>query len=500
MVYIGKPSTGCSNCRTVKKRCDHGVPSCQRCLRKGVICGGYRDKLDLTFRDQTRQTIRKSNQAEHKVKSPAVAAQLVWKPMEAKPPGQLDESRQLAAPALSVPITDQAVSFFFHNFVLTDPISGGGHLEYLPVIYAGITRDLALPTAIIAIGIAGIANLRRNRDLMLAANAQYVLAIQLTQTALIDETLRLQDQTLVNILLLALYETIACCSPQSLRIWSNHVTGATALISQFAQQRLMDDVGIRIFSHLRSHAIIQALQRSQHIPDEIQRWSTKTIGLQSTSQAFEDQLHHLAIDLCSLRASVDNGLLTDGPTIISRASALDEKLADWSRRLSIEYGIAIDESLAARGTPNPARVRSYSDIHVSNAINCHTLRILTNELILNTLDQAKGDTTVDYQRLRSQHAIHTLTVEVCASVLLFTDRERQQAGFIARGGFLLWPLYVVSAVPWTSKLYRDWAIAQLKELGMETGILQAALIARVLQMNGEVNFLDKETNGERDIE
>lgn len=126
--------------------------------------------------------------------------------MEAKPPGQLDESRQLAAPALSVPITDQAVSFFFHNFVLTDPISGGGHLEYLPVIYAGITRDLALPTAIIAIGIAGIANLRRNRDLMLAANAQYVLAIQLTQTALIDETLRLQDQTLVNILLLALYE------------------------------------------------------------------------------------------------------------------------------------------------------------------------------------------------------------------------------------------------------------------------------------------------------
>lgn len=168
--------------------------------------------------------------------------------------------------------------------------------------------------------------------------------------------------------------------------------------------------------------------------------------------------------------------------------------------MSIEYGIAIDESLAARGTPNPARVRSYSDIHVSNAINCHTLRILTNELILNTLDQAKGDTTVDYQRLRSQHAIHTLTVEVCASVLLFTDRERQQAGFIARGGFLLWPLYVVSAVPWTSKLYRDWAIAQLKELGMETGILQAALIARVLQMNGEVNFLDKETNGERDIE
>ncbi|KAL6693202.1 hypothetical protein J3F84DRAFT_381875 [Trichoderma pleuroticola] len=499
MVYIGKPSTGCSNCRTVKKKCDHGVPSCRRCLRKGAICGGYRDKLDLTFRDQTRQTIRKSNQAEHKVKSPVIATQLVGKLVEAKPPSHLDESKRLITPALSVPITDQAVSFFFHNFVLSDPISGGGHLEYLPVIYAGIARDLAMPTAIVAIGMAGIANLRRNRDLLLEANAQYVLAIQLTQAALIDETLRIQDQTLVSILLLALYETIACCSPQSLRIWSNHVTGATALISQFAQQRLMDAVGIRIFSHLRSHAIIQALQRSQHIPDEIQRWSNKTLGMQSTNQAFEHQLHHLAIDLCSLRASVDNGLLTDRPTIISRASALDEKLADWSRRLSIKYGIAIDKSLALRDMPNPACVNSYSDVHVSNAINCHTLRILTNELILNTLDQAKGETTVDYQRLRSQQAIHTLIVEVCASVLLFTDRERQQAGFIARGGFLLWPLYVVSTVPWTSKLYRDWAISQLKELGIETGILQAALLARVLQINGEINFLDGETNGERNV-
>ncbi|KAK4063561.1 hypothetical protein Trihar35433_8269 [Trichoderma harzianum] len=417
--------------------------------------------------------------------------------MEAKSPSQLDESKRLITPTLSVPITDQAESFFFFNFVLTDPISGGGHLEYLPVIYDGIARDLALPTAIVAIGMAGIANLQRNRDLLLAANAQYVLAIQLTQAALIDETLRIQDQTLVSILLLALYETIACCSPKSLHIWSNHVTGATALISQFAQQRLMDAVGIRIFSHLRSHAIIQALQRSQHIPDEIQRWSTKTLESQSTSQDFEDQLHHLAIDLCSLRASVNNGI--DRPTVISRASALDDKLADWSRRLSITYGFAIDQSLAARDTPNPARVNSYSDVHVSNAINCHTLRILTYELILNTLDQAKGETNVDYQRLRSQHTMNTLIAEVCASVLSFTDREQQQAGFIARGGFLLWPLYVVSAVPWASRLYRDWAITQLKELGVETGILQAALLARVLQINGEIDFLDKDTNGERDI-
>ncbi|KAL7933073.1 hypothetical protein V8C35DRAFT_59449 [Trichoderma chlorosporum] len=490
MVFKGRPSAGCSNCRAVKKKCDRGVSTCRRCLRIGAVCEGYRDNFDLTFRDQTKQVIRRSNQKDGKAKSPATG-----KSLAAKPSGQPDESKSLFMSTLSVPITDQAVCFFFLNFVLTDPISGGGHLEYLPDIYDAITRDLALPTVVAAIGMAGIANLRRNRNLLLAANAQYLLAIQLTQAALLDETLRIQDQTLVSILLLALYETITCCSPQSLRIWSKHVTGATALISQFAQHRVLNSVGIRIFSHLRSHAITQALQQSQHVPDEIQRWSNQTLGLQSASQAFEDQLHHLAMDVCSLRASAKNGHPTDRSTIISRAWALDGKLTDWSKNLSTKYGVSIDQSLSARATPALERVNSYSDVHLSNAINCHTLRILTNELILEKLDQVKGQATVDHQRLRSQHAVHTLTAEICASVLSFTGGDRRQAGFIAKGGFLLWPLFVVSAVPWTSQLYRDLAIAQLKQLGAETGILQAALLARVLQIKGEINLWDKGPNG-----
>ncbi|KAL7893566.1 hypothetical protein HDV64DRAFT_262430, partial [Trichoderma sp. TUCIM 5745] len=498
MVFKGKPSTGCTNCRAVKKKCDHGVPTCRRCLRTGAVCGGYRDDLDLMFRDQTRQVIRRVNQAERRAKSPAAATQLVSKAMEAEPSGQPEESKLLFTSTPSVSITDQAVSFFFLNFVLTDPISGGGHFEYLPYIYDAITRDLALPTAVAAIGMAGIANLRSNRHMLLAAHAQYLLAIKLTHAALVDETLRVQNQTLVSILLLALYEIIACHSPQSLRIWSNHVAGATALISQFAQQRILNSVGARIFSHLRLHAIIQALQRSQHVPDEIQCWSIKTPGLQSASQAFEDQLHHLAMDLCSLRAFAKNELFADNFAIISRAWALDGKLADWSKGLSAKYGIAIDKSTAATETPGPEYVDSYSDVHISNAINCHTLRILTHELILEKLDQVNGQTAVDYQRLRSQYAIHTLAAEVCASVPFFISKDKQQAGFIARGSFLLWPLYVVSAVPWISQFYRDWAIAQLKELGTDMGILQAASLARVLRIKGGIHLWDEETDGEED--
>ena len=85
MVYAGKPSAGCENCRyampspfpsqpyhikppltnpsqssKAKKRCDQGNPRCERCTRLGKPCGGYRDLNDLIFKDETSSTARRA--------------------------------------------------------------------------------------------------------------------------------------------------------------------------------------------------------------------------------------------------------------------------------------------------------------------------------------------------------------------------------------------------------------------------------------------------------
>ncbi|KAI3297355.1 transcriptional regulator family: Fungal Specific TF [Penicillium roqueforti] len=60
MVYCGRPSTSCSNCRAKKRRCDKAVPECGQCCRTGQKCPGYRDPLSLVFRDESTQVINRA--------------------------------------------------------------------------------------------------------------------------------------------------------------------------------------------------------------------------------------------------------------------------------------------------------------------------------------------------------------------------------------------------------------------------------------------------------
>ncbi|KAJ6191273.1 hypothetical protein N7519_001294 [Penicillium mononematosum] len=71
MVYCGRPSTSCNNCRAKKRRCDKAVPECGQCCRTGEKCHGYRDPSSLIFRDESTQVI---NRARSKVSKRALTA------------------------------------------------------------------------------------------------------------------------------------------------------------------------------------------------------------------------------------------------------------------------------------------------------------------------------------------------------------------------------------------------------------------------------------------
>ncbi|KAJ4425028.1 hypothetical protein N0V82_000310 [Gnomoniopsis sp. IMI 355080] len=61
MVYCGKPSKGCSNCRERKIRCDQREPGCGQCDKRQQQCPGYRNLVDLMFRDESSHVIKKAN-------------------------------------------------------------------------------------------------------------------------------------------------------------------------------------------------------------------------------------------------------------------------------------------------------------------------------------------------------------------------------------------------------------------------------------------------------
>ncbi|KAF4984386.1 hypothetical protein FZEAL_430 [Fusarium zealandicum] len=61
MVYCGKASQGCQNCRTRRIKCDKVKPECSQCIRVGRKCPGYRDQLSLMFRDESSKVIQKAH-------------------------------------------------------------------------------------------------------------------------------------------------------------------------------------------------------------------------------------------------------------------------------------------------------------------------------------------------------------------------------------------------------------------------------------------------------
>ncbi|EQB50895.1 hypothetical protein CGLO_09634 [Colletotrichum gloeosporioides Cg-14] len=67
MVYCGKPSKGCSSCRERKIRCDQKEPGCGQCEKRQQECPGYRNLVDLMFRDESAHVKRKATKTRTRI-------------------------------------------------------------------------------------------------------------------------------------------------------------------------------------------------------------------------------------------------------------------------------------------------------------------------------------------------------------------------------------------------------------------------------------------------
>jgi hypothetical protein len=102
----------------------------------------------------------------------------------------------------------QAISYVFSNFVFEDNESATsiGHFDYLPGVYRKLSSGSIVEDAIVALGLAGLANQRKTTKLMMKANFRYSSAVQRISQILgsIDEAGK--DEVLIAVLLLAMFE------------------------------------------------------------------------------------------------------------------------------------------------------------------------------------------------------------------------------------------------------------------------------------------------------
>ncbi|KAK2589764.1 hypothetical protein QQS21_012554 [Conoideocrella luteorostrata] len=59
MPNTGRPSQDCHLCRQRRVKCDLARPGCQRCVKYGVDCPGYREQHELVFRNANPSSVKR---------------------------------------------------------------------------------------------------------------------------------------------------------------------------------------------------------------------------------------------------------------------------------------------------------------------------------------------------------------------------------------------------------------------------------------------------------
>jgi len=244
MVYDGKPSKGCGNCRARKIRCDQARPTCWECTRTNRECAGYRDELSLMFRDQTELVTRKARST-NSSSAASTSSSSARQPTSAFPIQSSTCSVTGSSVSFDEPIFDygvdpelqfyvhqarqqsplgtnpdmgvskqEAICFFLQshaiagNFLITDTLT-----NFL-MESGGSLGQQAIQSSIVAVASALLARVRGAAVLRQAARQEYGTALQLVNRALADANEAKTNQTLAAVVLLALYEVSRLFEPK----------------------------------------------------------------------------------------------------------------------------------------------------------------------------------------------------------------------------------------------------------------------------------------------
>ncbi|XPS69864.1 hypothetical protein M3J09_002116 [Ascochyta lentis] len=317
MVYRGKPSPACGECRKRRSRCDQATP-CGQCVKAGRICPGYRNVVDLLFHDESDKVVRKSKGQSSKSAIPATAIGAIAVKVPA--PGSID----LTNIVVYQPWDDLGVNFFMSNYVGTDPAVS--QLHYLPDFYSKSGHATsALKRTIIASGLAGYARTARRADLIEQSTKSYISAIKDINLALSSPQTAIQDTTLMSIMMAAMFETMLVSQESGMQNVSKHLEGAMSVAYLSLQQQKPS----KIFKALLSTLIQSVIMNSwiQHVPlpsryKQIRPYVPEKINPHSVHARLVAVLSRVI----EFRDELKSGVCWDSEAILQRALELDGSL------------------------------------------------------------------------------------------------------------------------------------------------------------------------------
>ncbi|KAF2002048.1 hypothetical protein P154DRAFT_463070 [Amniculicola lignicola CBS 123094] len=552
MVYRGRPSTGCLRCRKRKIKCDEKSDGCVNCASKGFVCPGYENAMDRIFQNETDHVKEKA------IKSKAKA---IAKREERWAIAKCDKSlvkeretlEQLTIPLLTTAV-DHGINFFMTTYVLG--------LDQPPVQSENYHRHLSthgfhpiIATSMTALGLAGISNLVKDKNVMNEAMLWYMQALKMTNSALASPKDVRSDNTLLATMLLSMFESTS--NDRSLIAWTNHVEGAASLLKLRGREQFSTPAGRRMYMQTVGLLTVACMGRGVKLPDYVHDMNEEVMKHERVGDP-GNQFYHLHIAIVDFRSQILNGEITDLHTILDKALELDAIGKSVFNNVNAEW--EYDEVHTARDVPGIYSRYYHVYLHMSAAQTWNWVRynrIYINDIIRNTLiaglnstpptftgtkfPQLLEESTATLQKMQAdifasmpQHLHITPSVAPVHSSLLSPsfpvedmnrttsaipqDKRYFWSNFRAHmstnefttpaiaqdrlpiirvsGGYSsLWALYIAGSMPTGSMESRVYTVEILERIREEFGINQAGILSKAL---GVLMGTDGDGDGRKD--
>ncbi|KAH9219464.1 hypothetical protein DL95DRAFT_443512 [Leptodontidium sp. 2 PMI_412] len=507
MVFCGKPSKGCSNCRTRRIKCDQLDPACSQCLRASKKCPGYRDQLALMFRDENEKVLTKvltnsrdlakqnqsksrKNSGDESVSSSSRSTSVARSP--ALPIGLL---RFSISPALAAPLQDEGIRFFFTHYVTSGsrPLSGEVDFARGSPPWTLLSVDPSFNNAVSSVGFAGLSNVTKDPEHTIAARKKYAASLRDITIALKDTSTSDLDATFKSVMLLAAFEIVNGNSQSNGGSWGVHIDGAAAILKLIISRKPQGLPATRLQMMFVLSVCFKALSRGEQVPSSVHDWTRSVRNSMDAIDSHATVLADIMIRCVNFLSTIKNAALVDSITIYLEAVDCDAELQDWDAQLPEEWR---HKSIPTNDTSDfiyEGQIHVYDDLWRARIYtNYRWMRIMLCQVLLEhqaNLAMLAADETV--QRKDSLRTISELAHDICTSIssqlTRFDDVEnvRKQVPPMSGVFLLLLPISVAGSAMGVPESMYLWSIRMLEYIGNTMGVYQALAMIPLVKMQRE---------------
>ncbi|KUM59492.1 hypothetical protein ACN42_g7649 [Penicillium freii] len=441
-----RASPACGNCRSRRIKCNLLQPRCSQCARAGLSCTGYRSQSDLLFRDQTKSTIEKLHASGTRM-TKANKHATCWSLVAVEPTFNIEELAQ---------------KVFSDNFAIL-----GDRCKHW--MDSGAEHPSSATISLTSVGLAALAVVHKDPDMMNLARRKYNFAIRVLTKAIIGHQDAGIEQSVAGSFILSIFEMITCDNHSSSNAWQNHVHGAAAFLGYLCSANGLPVSPVKEIIEICYTTALACLISGKTIPHFLLELPGRFGATSNTPQDDEDPL------LSAMRLFPIMGTLVNIRGLANRSPFSPSQL--------VVLAIKTDQALQNWGTSLPASWTYhkllkgpqyiYQDVWYARMWNYYRLaRILANKIIIDNFNILSPSMLPgDYFKLQHDQSYSTISLllqEIYTSLPFMFNSEQMPATSLPISSALFFTTTLLqSLLELTDRdsLIQDWSFPACEILG-----------------------------------